>query len=344
MRDVNPSERKGRILAAIVELYNETGEPVGSRRLMEVLPDEVSSATIRNEMAQLAQLGLLEQPHTSAGRIPSPRGYRYYIDNLLPLRELPEAQRVKLEKELSARAKEPERLLESAGRLLAELTACTALCVPAAGEQVRVRRIEIAPLGRTMAMLALLTTGGAVKSKVIRTEAALTPEALEAFTLLARERLVGAPLNSFTQAGLQSLAAKAGAQLWAVAPLLAGVAELAEAAAGGEMLVGESNLYHHPQLEHSAGALLQYLQNAGLSQLVRREGPQNIRVLLGGESPAYPPALQGATLVIAPYVIGGAQGGLLGVVGPLRMDYARIIPGLRFIAALLGKMLENNAQ
>ena len=346
MGSMDPSERKRRILAAIVELYNATGEPVGSKRLMEVLPDEVSSATIRNEMAQLAELGFLEQPHTSAGRIPSPRGYRYYIDNLLPLRELSNEQRMQLEEELRARAKEPEHLLESAGKLLAELTACTALCMPAGGEQVRVRRIEIAPLGRSMAMLALLSTGGAVKSKVIRTDAPLTPEALEAFARLAKEQMLGMPLASFTQAGLQSLAAKAGAQFWAVAPLLAGVAELAEAAAGGEMLVGESNLYRHPQLEHNSRALLEYLQSAGLSQLIRREQrlppepPQSIRVLLGGESPAHPPALQGATLVIAPYVTGGAQGGLLGVVGPLRMDYAKVIPGLRFIAALLGKILD----
>ena len=104
---MHPSGRKQRILAAIVELYNETGEPVGSKRLMELLPDEVSSATIRNEMAQLAEQGFLEQPHTSAGRIPSPLGYRYYIDHLLPLRELSEEQRTRLEAELRERAREP---------------------------------------------------------------------------------------------------------------------------------------------------------------------------------------------------------------------------------------------
>jgi len=336
---VDPSERKRRILAAIVELYNETGEPVGSKRLMEVLPDGISSATIRNEMAQLAQQGFLEQPHTSAGRIPSPRGYRYYIDHLLPLRELPDEQRARLESELRARAKEPERLLENAGKLLAQLTACTALCMPAAGEQVRVRRIEIAPLGRTMAMLALLTTGGAVKSKVIRTETPLTPEALEAFARLVREQMQGVPLAAFTQAWLQSLAAKAGEQLWGVAPLLAGLADLTEAAAGGEMLVGEQNLFQHPQLEQGAGAMLQYLQSAGLHKRMQREGQRSFEVVLGGEAPGHPPALRDVTLVVAPYVIGGDQGGLLGVIGPLRMDYARVIPSLRFIAALLGRML-----
>ncbi|MCL2494687.1 MAG: heat-inducible transcriptional repressor HrcA [Oscillospiraceae bacterium] len=332
---LNPSLRKQRILAAVVELYNATGEPVGSKRLMEVLPDDISSATIRNEMAQLAELGFLEQPHTSAGRIPSPMGYRYYIDNLLPHRELPSVERARLESELRERAREPERLLENAGKLLAELTACTALCVPATGAQVRVKRIEIAPLGRSMAMLALLTTGGAVKSKVIRSQAELTPEALEVFVRLAKDALIGAPLDFFTQAGIQSLAARAGAQFLAVAPLLAGIAELAEDLRAGEMLVGMPGLAQQPQWEQGAQALLQHLQS---------QVPQSLKVLLGAEvahgaQAAQAPDLRNVTLVVTPYAIGQQHGGLLGIIGPLRMDYARAIPGLRFIASILGKML-----
>ena len=323
------SSRRQRILAAIVELYNETGEPVGSKRLMELLPDDVSSATIRNEMAQLAEQGYLEQPHTSAGRIPSALGYRYYIDHLLPLRELPETQRARLEAELSRRAREPERLLENAGKLLAELTACTALCVPAAGSEIRVKRIEIAPLGRYMAMLALLTTGGAVKSKVVRTHTEITPEALEVFVRLVRETLVGTPLDFFTQAGLQSLAARAGPQFLTIAPLLAGVAELAEDLRTGEMLVGKPKLAQSHPWEHSAEPLLRHLQ---------AQAPQNLKVLLGAEV-AQAPSLRNVTLVVTPYAIGQSHGGLLGIIGPLRMDYAKAIPGLRFIAALLGNML-----
>jgi len=324
---INPSQRKQRILAAVVELYSATGEPVGSKRLMEVLPDDISSATIRNEMAQLAELGYLEQPHTSAGRIPSPLGYRYYIDNLLPLRELPAGERERLEAELRHRAREPERLLENAGKLLAELTACTALCVPAAGAEIRVRRVEIAPLGRYMAMLALLTTGGAVKSKVVRTHTEITPEALEVYARLVQESLVGAPLDFFTQAGLQSLAARAGPQFLAIAPLLAGVAELAEDLRSGEVLVGKPKLAQPPPWDHSAEALLQHLQS---------QSPQHLKVLLGAEVAQ---GLRNVTLVVTPYAIGQSHGGLLGIVGPLRMDYSRAIPGLRFIAAILGKML-----
>ncbi|MDR0531571.1 MAG: heat-inducible transcriptional repressor HrcA [Oscillospiraceae bacterium] len=333
-----PSERKRRILAAIVELYNETGEPVGSKRLMEVLPDSVSSATIRNEMAELAELGFLEQPHTSAGRVPSLQGYRYYIDHLLPQLEMPPEQKKALEEQLRARAREPERLLENAGKLLAELTACTALCVPCAGVELRVKRVEIAPLGRSMAMLALLTTNGAVKSKVIRTESALSPQALEVFGALSREHLVGAPLELFTQPFLQSLAAKAGTEFLAVAPLLIGVAELAREAAGQEVLVGESHLFQNPQLEPQAKTLLDFLQSAGLARLLQDGPPAHVSVLLGNES--FPlPDLRDVTMVLAPYAIGAAQGGTLGIVGPLRMDFAKVIPALKFIAALLGRML-----
>jgi len=341
----HPSERKRRILAAVVELYNETGEPVGSKRLMELLPDEVSSATIRNEMAQLAELGFLEQPHTSAGRVPSLNGYRFYVDHLLPLRELPQEQRTRLEKALHARAREPERLLENAGKLLAELTACTALCVPCAAAEITVRRIEIAPLSRSMAMLALLTSNGAVKSKVIRLEAELTARSVEVFSALAREHLINEKIELFTQPYLQSLAAKAGGEFLAVAPLLIGVAELAQEAAGREVLVGESHLFQHPQLEPRAETLLDFLQKAGLAQLILNGSrqPENgqiagVRVLLGSES-FQTPDLRDITMVIAPYAIGQTQGGTLGVIGPMRMNYAKVIPGLRFVAALLGRML-----
>ncbi|MDR2753350.1 MAG: heat-inducible transcriptional repressor HrcA [Oscillospiraceae bacterium] len=328
---MEPSNRKQRILAAIVELYNETGEPVGSKRLAEVLSatEALSSATIRNEMAQLSEHGYLEQPHTSAGRVPSPLGYRYYLDHLLPLRELSREQRARLEAQLRERAREPERLLENASEILADLTGCTAMCVP--GEQVQIKRIEVAPLGRTMAMLALLTTGGTVKSKVVRTEAPLTAETLEAFYALIETHVVGMPADRFRcgPAQVQSLAAKAGPHFLAVAPLLAGVMDLAQAAGGREVLAGETRLGPAPVLP----PLLHYLkQNAN---------PTQLKVVLGAEAD---PSARGVTMVVAPYAIGQAQGGLLAIVGSIRMDYAGIIPSLQFIAALLGKFLENNAE
>jgi heat-inducible transcriptional repressor len=187
-------------------------------------------------------------------------------------------------------------------------------------------------------MLALLTSNGAVKSRVIRLGTHLSPQALEAFSALAREHLVGTNLELFTQPFLQSIAAKAGTELLSVAPLLVGVAELAREAAGREVLVGESHLYHHPQLESQAALVLDYLQRTCLAQFIPTDSQANVRVLLGSES--FPlPGLHNITMMIAPYAIGQTQGGALGVIGPLRMDYAKVIPGLRFIAELLGRML-----
>ncbi|MCL1952890.1 MAG: hypothetical protein FWF60_08700, partial [Oscillospiraceae bacterium] len=131
------------------------------------------------------------------------------------------------------------------------------------------------------------------------------------------------------QAGLQSLAARAGPQFLAVAPLLAGVAELAEDLRTGEMLVGQPKLAQQPPWEQGAEALLRHLQ---------AQAPRGLKVLLGAEV-AQAPALRDVTLVVTPYAIGESRGGLLGILGPLRMDYARAIPGLRFIAAILGNML-----
>ena len=316
------STRKQRILAAVVELYNETGEPVGSKRLMELLPDDVSSATIRNEMAQLAELGYLEQPHTSAGRIPSPLGYRYYINHLLPQRELLPEERAQLEQQLRQRAREPERLLENAGKLLAELTACAALCVPALGVEVRVKRVEIAPLSRTMAMLALQASNGAVKSRVVRCECELTHAVLDMFSNIVREHMLGRRLDAFTQAGVQSLVAMAGAHLLAVAPLLICVAELADEAATREVVAGQH--YLPPKLNVQQ-----------ITQHMAQLSPVEMMILMGEEALLQP----GTTMLIAPYEIAGSIGGVLGVVGTQRMDYAKIIPGLQFIAALLGDML-----
>ncbi|MDR2525713.1 MAG: heat-inducible transcriptional repressor HrcA [Oscillospiraceae bacterium] len=332
------SERKRRILCAIVELYNKTGEPVGSKRLLELLPDGVSSATIRNEMAQLTELGFLEQPHTSAGRAPAPLAYRFYIDQLQPGRGLPLAQQRNLEALLRERAREPERLLENAGRLLAELTDCTALCVAHGGADAKLRRLEMAPVGRYMAMVALLSDRGTVKSRIIRTDSELTETICSRFAQLTQEALVGLPLRELNRAAMQTLAARAGEQMLPLMGLLAAVAELAHEAAEQELLVGDSAGLRQQELEQSAALLLRQLLESGKRQ------PGGIGIALGAEAPQPSPALRDMTLLVSPYSIGGAACGLLGVLGSLRLDYANVIPSLRFVSDLVSGLLEQGLE
>ena len=333
------SERKRRILFAIVEFYNRTGEPVGSKRLMELLPDAVSSATIRSEMAQLAELGYLEQPHTSAGRAPSPLAYRFYIDGLLPVRELHPERRRELERKLRERAREPELLLESAGKILAEMTDCTALCVANGGADVKLRRLEMAPIGRRMAMVALLSDRGVVKSRILHAECDFTPESREVFANLVGANLIGRPLCEINRATMQSLAAKAGEQMLPMMTLLAAVAELAREAAERELLVGDTGRAPRQELERSAALLLRQLLKAPAQ---RPAG--DVSVALGAEIPEPGAALREMSLIASPYGIGGAACGLLGVLGPLRLDYASVIPSLRFMTELVGVLLKQSVE
>ena len=333
------SERKRRILCAIVEQYNRTGEPVGSKRLMELLPDAVSSATIRNEMAQLGELGYLEQPHTSAGRVPSRTAYRYYIDHLLPGRELSTAQRVRLEERLLEHAREPENLLENVGRLLAELTNCTALYAAPGGADIRVKRLEMTPVSGHMAMVALLTTHGAVKSRVIRTESPIGEELRALFYRVSRESILDRPLEELTQGYMQSLAAKTGAHLLTMACLLATVAELACESAGREVLVEEANSLRHPEMERGAARLLRDLRAAIAAERLRESlWANDVQVILGAETP-WSRGAHDISLILCSYAVGDSRGGLLGILGPVRLDYARVIPCLRTVTALVGRML-----
>ena len=182
------SDRKQKILASIVEQYIRSGEPIGSKTLMELLPMKVSSATIRNEMAELASMGLLEQPHTSAGRIPSHAGYRYYIDHLMHARELDDSDRQKIEAAFGT-GLDPEQLLSRAGEVLSELTKCAAVSTTPAGESTRIRRIEMVPVGSRTAMLVLLTSTGILKSRICRSDFPITVPLL-LWTIPIRPRML----------------------------------------------------------------------------------------------------------------------------------------------------------
>jgi heat-inducible transcriptional repressor len=333
------SERKQRILSAIVELYNRTGEPVGSRRLQELLPDSVSSATIRSEMAQLTELGFLEQPHTSAGRVPSHLGYRFYINRLLPGGELSPERQKQMEALLSAQVREPEHLLEQAGGLLANLSSCAALCVAPGGGRAWVRRVDMALMGRRMAMVALLTSHGLLKSKILLLEDEAGEEMRELFYRLAEEEILGRPLEELTPGAVQGLAARAGPHWLSMAALLSAVGELARESASAEVLVGEANLFQNPQLGENAAELTEALRSLSGWHKLADVPETDVRVVLGAEASLPHPALKQMSMILAPCLPGDARSGLLGIIGPVRLDYSHWIPGVRCFATLVARLM-----
>ena len=240
------SERKKRILAAVVEQYIKTGEPVGSKELLALTGMSVSSATVRNEMSELAAMGYLEQPHTSAGRIPSQTGYRYYVDNLMKPREIDELNRRMIEAGISSAAGDPERLISQAGEVLADLTKCACVSTAPGGDSMIIRKIELVPVGAHSAMLVLLTSNGILKSRLCRLDCELTAKICEQFYNIVQSCIIGKPANDISVADMQTVAASVDGDVFAMLPLMAAVCELARSTASSKiMLGGSSNLFSH---------------------------------------------------------------------------------------------------
>lgn len=331
------SERKQKILSAIVEQYIATGEPVGSKALAGHPELSVSSATVRNEMAELASMGYLDQPHTSAGRVPTEKAYRYYIDNLMERRQPDEEDKRLMDATLKNRWVDPETVLEQAGELLAEMTNYAAVSTTPADEQATISRVELVPMGSRKAMLVLLTSTGVLKSRLCRTETALTPVMVESFYHIVGSAFLSVPVCEISMATIQTLAASLGENALAMTPLLITLAELARDASQSDIILeGETNLLNHRELDMDAAQLLGFLQKSHpiANVALPKEG---LRVLIGRENPYK--ELENSSFVVARYNIGENTGGSLGIIGPIRMNYERVISNLEYITALVGKFL-----
>ena len=236
-------DRKRRILAAVVDMYIVTGEPVGSKAIASLPDIRVSPATIRNDMAMLEQLGFLEQPHTSAGRIPTYSGYRLYIDELMNARTLTDEDKKMLDECLDVDVPTADALIESASKALAELTNCAAVVKNVAPKFSVITKVEVIPTGKRMYVLLMITSSGNIKNKVCRLEFDLTNEQMEFFSKYMAENLQGVAVDELSEETIQKLVEAMGAYMVTLAPLLKGVCELADGFKDNEIMVaGEKNL------------------------------------------------------------------------------------------------------
>jgi len=335
---VQLSQRQQQILAAVVELYIRYGEPVGSKALAAEFGGSWSSATIRNEMSELASMGLLEQPHTSAGRIPSHLGYRYYVDNLMSKYELNAPEKRKIETDIASSEGDPEKLLEKAGEILASLTNCAAVSTMPGGENVSIRRIEIVPMGTRTAMVVLLTSAGVIRSRVCRLDTEITNKMIEVFYNITSAKILGNPLNEVNTVMLQTLAASLGIDGLAMLPLLATVADLARDAEETEvMLGGQSNLLNHREFSSNVQELMDFLSKTEPLTELLTSSKKNFDVLIGRENRYR--QLENSSIILARYSVGLKQGGVIGLIGPTRIDYSRLIPSVRYLTDLVGLMI-----
>lgn len=332
-------ERKRRILAAIVDSYIITGEPVGSKAIA-ALPDiRVSPATIRNDMAMLEQLGYLEQPHTSAGRIPTYAGYRLYIDELMNAKILSDEDKKMLDECLDVEVPTADALIESASKALAELTQCATVVKNVAPKFSVITKVEVIPTGRRMYVLLMVTSSGNIKNKVCRLEFDLTNEQMEFFTKYMAENLQGVSIDQLDESVIEKLVAAMGTYMVTLAPLLQGVCELAEGFRDNEIKVaGEKNLLARQDI--NTNQLMRFFENK--NEVVKNmldDSFGDLQVLFGEDGGFI---IENSSMIVSKIKKGGKTAGSLGVIGPMRLDYAKIIPYIEYLTDRITNLISED--
>lgn len=332
-------ERKRRILAAIVDSYIITGEPVGSKTIASLPDIRVSPATIRNDMAMLEQLGYLEQPHTSAGRIPTYAGYRLYIDELMNAKTLSDEDKKMLDECLDVEVPTADALIESASKALAELTHCATVVKNVAPKFSVITKVEVIPTGRRMYVLLMVTSSGNIKNKVCRLEFDLTNEQMEFFTKYMAENLQGISIDQLDESVIEKLVAAMGTYMVTLAPLLQGVCELAEGFRDNEIKVaGEKNLLARQDI--NTAQLMRFFENK--NEVVKNmldDSFGDLQVLFGEDGGF---VIENSSVIVSKIKKGGKTAGSLGVIGPMRLDYAKIIPYIEYLTDRITNLISED--
>lgn len=338
------SERKQKILKAIVDLYIRTAEPVGSKTIAAMPDMDFSSATIRNEMAELTNLGFLEQPHTSAGRIPSPAGYRFYIDRLMQDYRLSVDETQSINQAMELRMQEFDRAMSKVGKLVSQLTNLPAYAMTAHTDSVKVRRFEVLPAGEKSFILVVMTTDETVKNKLVKLPLNTTEADLKLLSAVLNATLTEIPVEQFTPELIDRVTRSAGAAASLVPIAVDFAAHVLETCRRAEVyLTGQNRLLGQPEYQDLTRAqeVLSALDEDTISNLPAKLDPNSpMQILVGPENVAQ--ELKNTSVVVTRFDIGEGMQGMIGVVGPQRMDYAQITARLSYFAEGLGRMFGKN--
>ena len=340
------NERSRAIFRQIVEIYLETGEPVGSRNISRTLPMTLSPASVRNVMTDLEQLGLIYAPHTSAGRLPTHVGLRLFVDGLLEMGDLSEDERKQIQSQISVRRdKSIEQLLAEAGEMISGLSHCAGVVL--AEKQVsRLKHIEFVPLEPGRALVVLVGDDQTVENRIVTIPAGLPPSALVEAANYLNAHVRGLSIDE-ARGRIEQQIATARAELNTLTQkvIKAGLAEWAGSLGDRQSLIvrGQSNLLKDltaiEELERIRQLFEDLETKRDLIQLLGlAERAEGVRIFIGSENKLF--SLSGSSLIVAPFQDKSRKVvGVLGVIGPTRINYARIIPMVDYTAKLVGRLL-----
>lgn len=336
------SDRKKLILKAIVEAHIEGGEPVGSKYIMQNNLLACSSATIRNEMAELEQMGYLVQPHTSAGRVPSEAGYRFYVDALVEQYAKTTHEVVQINQLLRAKMDEIDQILDTASRLASSMTNYTGIAIKPKSTSVTMSKFEIISIDRNNFAMVMITSGGAVKTKKVKTHQSIPEGALGRLSEILNSELCGLGADMITLPIIMRLESEMGEGAFLVNPAVKCVYEVMNEIDGGEMkLSGLNHLLKYPEYSDTdqLGELLGTLESQEeILDLVSGTENDDISVLIGSESSVK--VMNNSSLVFKPIKKNGRTVGVIGVLGPRRMNYKQVLEALGEIGNSITQMID----
>jgi heat-inducible transcriptional repressor len=331
-------DRKLKILAAVVDEYVRTGEPVGSKAISKLESIKVSSATIRNDMAALEQMGYLEQPHTSAGRIPTFAGYRLYIDELMTLPDLPEEEKSRLDEMLGGKDTPEELLVQNAAAALTEITHCAAVVANSVPRFSVISKVEVIPTGKRLYVILLITSSGSIKNKACRLEFDLSNEQLEFFTHYIEENLSGVSVDELSEEMFDKMVAAVSAYMVSLSPLVKGICELSEGLRQQELtLSGSEKLLSCEDLDKME--VVRFIEHKDELSEILKDTFSGIQVKFGSESDSF--AIGNSSLIVSKYRKDGKEAGSLGVIGPMRVDYRKIIPYVDYLTQKISYLMSD---
>ena len=331
------SELKRKILHAIIQNYLETGEPVGSRTISKYTDLNLSSATIRNEMSDLEELGYIVQPHTSAGRIPSDKGYRLYVDELMQEKEdeIAEIRDLMIE-----RTDKMENVLKQVVRVLASNTNYATMISVPQGTSNRLKFIQLSRVSELQLLAVVVAEGNLIRNKIIELEEGMNDETILKLNLLLNTNLNGLQIAEINFGLIAKLKEQAGIHSGVVATVLDEVAKMIEFEEEPEIYTsGATNIFKYPELSDSTRAselISAFEEKKQLVELVKDtmdEENTGIQVYIGDESPIQ--NMKDCSVVTATYQLGNGMQGTIGIIGPKRMDYENVVDSLKTLKTQL---------
>ena len=338
-------ERKQKILQAIIRNYMETGEPVGSRTISKYSDLNLSSATIRNEMSDLEEMGYIVQPHTSAGRIPSDKGYRLYVDHILEEKnhEVQELKALMIE-----RSDKMEQVLKQVVKVLAANTNYATMVSAPTYHRNKLKFIQLSKVNATQILTVIMIEGNIVRNKVIDVTEELDQETVLKLNILLNSVLNGLSIEEINLAMIQNLKEQAGIHSELVGSVIDAVAEVIHSEDEVEIYTsGATNIFRYPELSDNGKAselISTFEEKQQLSDLVNQtlenSDSKGIQVYIGQETPIQ--SMKDCSVVTATYELGEGLQGTIGIIGPKRMDYENVLKTLKTLTEQLDEIYNRN--